>query len=130
MSDCSPRIDPLHDGNRIAMAKHIRHPVLMDPSQQKSLKSVIVTLPKRRSATEQSLCPFGRLLFIIISIIILLMRQLLLIVLALLSASTAFSQSILRGTIQDSLGDPVPGATIMIKGTYIYAIADAGGHFK
>lgn len=58
------------------------------------------------------------------------MRQLLLIVFALLSGSTAFSQSILRGTIQDTLGDPVSGATIMIKGTYIYAIADAGGHFK
>ena len=48
----------------------------------------------------------------------------------LLAVQVTFSQSTLKGIVKDSVGAAVPGATVMIKGTYVYAVADTKGNFS
>ncbi len=45
-------------------------------------------------------------------------------------ASVAFSQGTVEGVVKDNKGLPVAGATVVIKGTKTYAIADGNGLFK
>ena len=59
------------------------------------------------------------------------MRRLLLALASvMLLSATGFAQNVLEGSVKDSTGAGVPGATVTIKGTYIYAIADGSGKFK
>jgi iron complex outermembrane receptor protein len=57
-------------------------------------------------------------------------RFLRLVIPILLFANPAFAQDVLTGMIKDSDGTTVIGATIQIKGTSIYSISDANGHFS
>ncbi|RAV99022.1 SusC/RagA family TonB-linked outer membrane protein [Pseudochryseolinea flava] len=43
---------------------------------------------------------------------------------------SAFSQDLIKGTVTDGSGDPLPGATVIIKGTNNYAVTDVGGQFN
>jgi iron complex outermembrane receptor protein len=47
-----------------------------------------------------------------------------------LLSSMAFSQVVVTGTVADGTGEPLPSATITVKGTNTYAIADANGKFS
>jgi iron complex outermembrane receptor protein len=47
-----------------------------------------------------------------------------------LLANFVFGQGIVVGTIKDSDGSPVVAATVLIKGTNTYTVADAEGQFK
>lgn len=47
-----------------------------------------------------------------------------------LLANIAFAQGVVVGTIKDSEGLPVVAATVVIKGTNTYTVADAEGQFK
>ena len=59
------------------------------------------------------------------------MKQILkLIVPALLWANAAFAQDAVVGSVKDRAGFPLVGATIAIKGTNAYAVADTNGQFK
>jgi TonB-linked SusC/RagA family outer membrane protein len=44
-------------------------------------------------------------------------------------SSFAFAQNVIKGIVLDDTGSPLPGATILIKGTSIYSAADAEGNF-
>lgn len=48
----------------------------------------------------------------------------------LLIAGAGFSQNLLTGVIKDEKGFPIEAATITVKGTKIFKIADAKGHFS
>ena len=52
--------------------------------------------------------------------------------LALLSFTfvTAFAQENVTGIIKDENGDPIPGATILVKGTKSYTVTDVEGNFS
>src|SRR5687768_13815061 len=43
--------------------------------------------------------------------------------------SFAFSQEHIKGVVKDDEGVPVPGATVVIKGTSIFATTDVNGQF-
>ncbi|RYC70809.1 MULTISPECIES: TonB-dependent receptor [Spirosoma] len=53
-----------------------------------------------------------------------------LITLFILSVSTLFAQGVVVGVVKDNEGLPVAAATVLIKGTNTYAIADATGQFS
>lgn len=42
----------------------------------------------------------------------------------------SFAQGVLSGTIKSAKGEALAGATIIVKGTNLYAIADASGNFE
>src|SRR5690606_1217226 len=44
--------------------------------------------------------------------------------------SSAFAQRVLDGDVRESGGGPLAGATILLKETNVYAVADAEGQFK
>lgn len=44
--------------------------------------------------------------------------------------SAVFAQETLEGTVKDQKGFPVTGASITIKGSNVYVVADADGNFK
>src|SRR5690606_30259857 len=46
------------------------------------------------------------------------------------SLLTAHAQGVVEGVIKDRQGTPVPGATVIIEGTEVYAVSDANGHFS
>lgn len=60
------------------------------------------------------------------------MRKILRLILPILliGGNTAFAQSLITGVIKDSAGEPLAGATIEIKGTTVYAVADVNGQFR
>lgn len=59
------------------------------------------------------------------------MRKLLLsLTCLLLFVGIASAQTIVHGVIKDSVGIPVAGATIVVKGANSYAIADGSGQFS
>jgi iron complex outermembrane recepter protein len=59
------------------------------------------------------------------------MRRLFLLFIALtLLAGVAAAQQVVNGVIKDSLGAPLPGATVGIKGTNAFGVADANGAFS
>ena len=41
----------------------------------------------------------------------------------------AFAQDAIRGTLRTTTGEPIVGATVMVKGTNITAVSDASGQF-
>ena len=43
--------------------------------------------------------------------------------------SIAFGQEKIKGIVKDDTGVPVPGATVIIKGTSNYAVTDEKGEF-
>ncbi|MEI6948390.1 TonB-dependent receptor [Paraflavisolibacter sp. H34] len=49
---------------------------------------------------------------------------------ALLCANAAFAQNIVTGVVKDSLGVPVAGATVLVKGANTIALADDKGQFR
>ena len=48
----------------------------------------------------------------------------------LLSATTALAQSHVTGTVVDETGEPVVGATVMVKGTKTGTVTDVDGKFS
>lgn len=48
----------------------------------------------------------------------------------LLLVSKVFAQQPLKGVVKDNKGTFVPGATVLVKGSNTYAVADAGGEFS
>ncbi|WP_205509901.1 TonB-dependent receptor [Longitalea arenae] len=59
------------------------------------------------------------------------MRRLLsMIIVCMLFAGAAAAQQVVTGAIRDSLGAPLAGATVGIKGTNSFAVADANGAFS
>jgi iron complex outermembrane receptor protein len=58
------------------------------------------------------------------------MKKSLLIVLSLiLTAGVTFAQTVINGTVKDSKGQPLAGASVIIRGTSKGASADKDGHF-
>jgi TonB-linked SusC/RagA family outer membrane protein len=47
-----------------------------------------------------------------------------------LITSLAFSQTTLQGVVKDDAGTPVPGATVNVKGTSVFAVTDVSGVFS
>jgi hypothetical protein len=47
----------------------------------------------------------------------------------LLLASAVFAQESIKGIVKDDVGDPVPGATVLIKGSSNYTVTDTKGEF-
>lgn len=58
------------------------------------------------------------------------LRRLMIITSALLLSHPSFSQNLVKGTITDHDGIPIAGATIVIKGTNVYTVADTDGYFS
>lgn len=48
----------------------------------------------------------------------------------LLAANIAAAQTTLQGVIKSGEGTPLPGATILVKGTHVHALADSVGRFS
>ena len=44
-------------------------------------------------------------------------------------ASTAFAQSTVRGSVKDENGDPLPGVSVLVKGTQVGTVTDIDGTF-
>ena len=57
------------------------------------------------------------------------MKQILLVLFS-FTFVTAFAQETVTGIIKDENGDPIPGATILVKGTSSYAVTDVEGNFS
>ena len=58
------------------------------------------------------------------------MRKIALLFLALISSMTLMAQTTLRGTVLDATqGEPLIGATVMVKGTSVGSVADFDGNF-
>ncbi len=47
-----------------------------------------------------------------------------------LPASIALAQNVVTGKVKDSNGTPLPGATVVLRGTKTTAVADSAGNFK
>lgn len=58
------------------------------------------------------------------------MRKILPVILLTLSLTAAFGQEVIRGVIKDDAGGPLPGATILVKGTNTATVADVQGNFS
>lgn len=58
------------------------------------------------------------------------MKKFLLMLLLLMSAILYGQQVTVSGTVTDSQGVPLPGATVQIRGTNVGALTDAGGRFS
>ena len=58
------------------------------------------------------------------------MKKILLIALLSFVSASLFAQETITGSVKDDQGQPLPGATILVKGTNTYAIADATGNFS
>src|SRR5689334_11703394 len=58
------------------------------------------------------------------------MKKNVLTLLFLLSCGIVFAQETITGTIKDEQGQPLPGATILLKGTSTYAVTDIEGFFS
>jgi len=59
------------------------------------------------------------------------MRQLLQIIIPImLLGQAAFAQSVVEGVVKDGKGEPMPSATVVIKGTNVHSITTATGQFS
>ncbi|MGC3946233.1 MAG: TonB-dependent receptor [Chryseolinea sp.] len=58
------------------------------------------------------------------------MRKFIPVILLTLSSIAAFGQEVIRGVIKDDAGGPLPGATILVKGTNSATVADVEGNFS
>src|SRR5690349_8332142 len=47
-----------------------------------------------------------------------------------LTFSAAHAQEVIKGAIKDDSGEPLPGATIVIKGTNTHTVSDVEGQFS
>ena len=56
-------------------------------------------------------------------------KALLFIVSILVLSNMAFAQGVVKGVIKDGEGQPVIGATVVIKGTSTHAVSDINGAF-
>ena len=54
----------------------------------------------------------------------------LLIVILIIQSTSSFAQQVIVGTVKDSKGSPLDGATITLRGTNTSTSADANGQFK
>src|SRR5690606_32846805 len=52
------------------------------------------------------------------------------IILIILLGNQAFAQGTVTGVIKDDQGTPVVHATVLLKGTNVYAVADSNGQFN
>lgn len=50
--------------------------------------------------------------------------------LLLLALSVSYGQNAIEGTIRDNTGQPLVGATVVMKGSSVHAVTDANGYFK
>jgi TonB-linked SusC/RagA family outer membrane protein len=57
------------------------------------------------------------------------MKRYILFIFLALPFTTVYAQDLINGTIKDDTGQPLPGATVFIKGTSVHAVADADGNF-
>ena len=58
------------------------------------------------------------------------MRKIALLFVALITSMTLMAQTTLKGQVLDAnLGEPIIGATIMVKGTSVGCVADFDGNF-
>lgn len=55
---------------------------------------------------------------------------LLALLLAFWSGATVYGQTVVSGTVSDESNEPVPGATIVIKGSNVFAVSDENGDFE
>ncbi|HTF18851.1 MAG TPA: TonB-dependent receptor [Chryseolinea sp.] len=58
------------------------------------------------------------------------MRRILPVILLTLSFTAAFGQEVIRGVVKDDAGGPLPGATVLVKGTNTATVADVEGNFS
>src|SRR5882672_7570213 len=58
------------------------------------------------------------------------MKKLLLFIFGALALIDASAQETVRGSVKDENGEPLPGATIVLKGTSSYTTADVSGNFS
>ncbi len=58
------------------------------------------------------------------------MRKILQLIVLILLGQAAFAQSPIKGVVKDGDGAPLVGATVVIKGTTVSAVADARGQFS
>lgn len=58
------------------------------------------------------------------------MRRILPVILLTLPLTAAFGQEVIRGVVKDDAGGPLPGATILVKGTSTATVADVEGNFS
>ncbi len=58
------------------------------------------------------------------------MKKNILVVFLSFSLTSLLAQEIIKGEIKDESGTPLPGATVLIKGTNEYAMSDANGQFN
>jgi len=58
------------------------------------------------------------------------MKKTLLILFTFFLFTTAQAQDVVKGAIKDDTGQPVPGATVSIKGTSVFAVSDINGRFS
>lgn len=58
------------------------------------------------------------------------MRRILSVIWLTLSLTAAFGQDVIRGVVKDDSGGPLPGATVLIKGTNTATVADVEGNFS
>ena len=57
------------------------------------------------------------------------MRKFIPVILLTLSSIAVFGQEVIRGVIKDDAGGPLPGATVLVKGTNSGTVADVEGNF-
>ncbi|MEJ1238707.1 TonB-dependent receptor [Chryseolinea sp. T2] len=58
------------------------------------------------------------------------MRKFIPVIILTLSSIAVFGQEVIRGVIKDDAGGPLPGATILVKGTNSGTVADVDGNFS
>ena len=58
------------------------------------------------------------------------MKKILLMLLFLASTVLYAQRVTVTGTVTDSQGNPLPGATVQVKGTNVGVLTDAGGRFS
>ena len=58
------------------------------------------------------------------------MKKILLLLLFLASTAVYAQRVTVSGTVTDSQGNPLPGATVQVKGTNVGVLTDAGGKYS
>lgn len=58
------------------------------------------------------------------------MKKILALAVLLLTAANAFAQTEVKGTVKDSNGEPILGATVMISGTSVGTVTDSNGKYS
>ena len=58
------------------------------------------------------------------------MKKIIFAVIGLLISASSFAQTVISGTVTDNLGDPIPGANILIVGSTSGTTSDFDGNFS